>query len=100
MLDRLEKAGFVKRERNPDDRRSVLVRVNPAKLRKINALYAGINRQLGLFYANSRSGNPHGGEVFSAREYSSRGTPLRVRPLMNGPHRNLRCNHREAFCII
>src|SRR5580698_8914249 len=28
MLDRLEKAGVVKRERNPNDRRSVLVRVN------------------------------------------------------------------------
>ena len=45
MLDRLEKAGFVKRERNPDDRRSVLVRVNPRKLQKIHALYAGINQQ-------------------------------------------------------
>lgn len=45
MLDRLEKAGFVKREPNPNDRRSVLVRVNPKKLRKVNALYGGINRQ-------------------------------------------------------
>jgi DNA-binding MarR family transcriptional regulator len=53
MLDRLEKAGFVKRERNPDDRRSVLVRVNPAKLRKINALYAGINQRLGAFLAQT-----------------------------------------------
>jgi DNA-binding MarR family transcriptional regulator len=46
MLDRLEKAGFVKRERNPQDRRSVLVRVNPRKLKKIHALYQGINQQL------------------------------------------------------
>jgi DNA-binding MarR family transcriptional regulator len=53
MLDRLEKAGLVKRERNPDDRRSVLVRVNPAKLRKINALYAGINQQLATFLAQT-----------------------------------------------
>ncbi len=45
MLDRLEKAGFVKREPNPNDRRSVLVRVNPKKLEKIHALYAGINQQ-------------------------------------------------------
>lgn len=45
MLDRLEKAGFVKREPNPNDRRSVLVRVNPKKLEKIRALYAGINQQ-------------------------------------------------------
>ena len=49
MLDRLEKAGFVKRAPNPNDRRSVLVRVDPRKLRKINALYAGINRRLESF---------------------------------------------------
>src|SRR5579863_680518 len=29
MLDRLEKASLVKREPNPADRRSILVRVNP-----------------------------------------------------------------------
>jgi len=46
MLDRLQTAGFVKREPNPHDRRSVLVRVNPRKLQMINALYAGINEQL------------------------------------------------------
>jgi DNA-binding MarR family transcriptional regulator len=51
MLDRLEKAGYVRRERNPNDRRSVLVRASPAKLRKVNALYAGINRQFGAFVA-------------------------------------------------
>jgi len=45
MLDRLEWAGFVIREPNPLDRRSVVVRVNPKKFRTINALYAGINRQ-------------------------------------------------------
>jgi DNA-binding MarR family transcriptional regulator len=49
MLDRLEKGGFVKREPNPNDRRSVLVRVNPRKLRKIHAEYAGINQRLEAF---------------------------------------------------
>ncbi len=53
MLDRLEKAGFVRRERNPNDRRSVLVQVNPRKLRKVNALYAGINEGLGAFLADT-----------------------------------------------
>jgi DNA-binding MarR family transcriptional regulator len=53
MLDRLEKAGFVKREPNPDDRRSVLVCVNPRKLRKIHALYAGINKQLDAFFSDT-----------------------------------------------
>ncbi len=46
MLDRLEKAGFVKRERNPNDRRSVLVHVNPKRLQKMPAYYAEINAQM------------------------------------------------------
>ena len=46
MLDRLEKAGCIKREPNPGDRRSVLVRVNPRKMEKINAHYAGVAAQL------------------------------------------------------
>jgi len=45
MLDRLEKAGFVKRSPNPADRRSILVQVNPAKLRKIQAHYARIEQE-------------------------------------------------------
>ena len=53
MLDRLEKAGFVKREPNPDDRRSVLVRVHPGKLRKIHALYAGLNQRLEVFLSEN-----------------------------------------------
>ena len=53
MLDRLEKAGVVKRERNPNDRRSVLVRVNPKRLRKINALYGGINKRLDSFFSET-----------------------------------------------
>jgi len=45
MLDRLEKAGFVKRAPNPADRRSVLVSVNPRQLKKINAHYERIELQ-------------------------------------------------------
>jgi DNA-binding MarR family transcriptional regulator len=41
-LDRLEKAGFIRREPNPDDRRSLLVRILPAKLRKVAGMYEGI----------------------------------------------------------
>jgi DNA-binding MarR family transcriptional regulator len=46
MLDRLEKSGYVKREPNPRDRRSVLVRLNPAKLKKVNAFYGEINERM------------------------------------------------------
>jgi MarR family transcriptional regulator, organic hydroperoxide resistance regulator len=46
MLDRLEKGGYVKRAPNPRDRRSVLVRLNPAKLKKIQAFYREINQQM------------------------------------------------------
>jgi len=53
MLDRLEKAGVVTREPNPHDRRSLLVRVNPSKLRKIHALYAAIDQQFEAFLAEN-----------------------------------------------
>ena len=49
MLDRLEKAGYLKREPNPQDRRSLLVRINPKKLEKIHSYYGEINRQMGAF---------------------------------------------------
>ncbi len=75
MLDRLEKAGFVKREPNPNDRRSVLVRVNPAKLRKVNALYSGINQQLEGFF----SGIPET-ELQTVVKFLSRVNALRTAP--------------------
>jgi MarR family transcriptional regulator, organic hydroperoxide resistance regulator len=46
MLDRLEKGGYVKRAPNPRDRRSVLVRLNPAKLKKIQAFYRETNQRM------------------------------------------------------
>ena len=49
MLDRLEKAGYIKREPNPQDRRSLLVRINPKKLEKMHSYYGEINRQMSAF---------------------------------------------------
>ena len=46
MLDRLEKGGYVKRVPNPRDRRSVLVRLNPTKLKKVWAFYDEINERM------------------------------------------------------
>ncbi|HEX3472151.1 MAG TPA: MarR family transcriptional regulator [Silvibacterium sp.] len=51
MLDRLEKAGYARRERNPDDRRSVLVHLNTAKMARVGEYYGAINDQLGRFLA-------------------------------------------------
>lgn len=44
-LDRLEKAGFVRRERNPDDRRSLIVKIIPTKLRKLAGMYEGVEQE-------------------------------------------------------
>jgi DNA-binding MarR family transcriptional regulator len=44
-LDRLEKAGYLRREANPDDRRSVLITLVPARMRKLAALYEGVERE-------------------------------------------------------
>ena len=41
LIDRLEKAGFVVRERGADDRRRVTVHAVPEKLRQVDRLYAG-----------------------------------------------------------
>lgn len=53
VLDRLEKAGFIRRTANPDDRRSVLVDFAPAKQRKVTAHYDGIERQFGELLKSS-----------------------------------------------
>ena len=50
-LDRLEKAGYVRRERNPQDRRSVLIHLEPETLSQIAVHYDSINEQLGAFLA-------------------------------------------------
>jgi DNA-binding MarR family transcriptional regulator len=35
----LQKAGYIRRDANPDDRRSVIVRPLPGDLRKLEAIY-------------------------------------------------------------
>jgi MarR family transcriptional regulator, organic hydroperoxide resistance regulator len=43
-LDRLEKAGYLRREPNPRDRRSLLVALVPARMRKLASLYEGVEK--------------------------------------------------------
>lgn len=44
-LDRLERAGYIKREPNPADRRSLLIALVPARIRKLEALYKDIESE-------------------------------------------------------
>jgi MarR family transcriptional regulator, organic hydroperoxide resistance regulator len=46
VLDRLEKAGYIRREANPRDRRSVLIRPVAAKLRKLHKIYQSKSESL------------------------------------------------------
>lgn len=52
VLDRMEKAGLVRRERNPNDRRSVLVHLQPATLTGIETHYAEIASRTYAFFAS------------------------------------------------
>ncbi len=44
-LDRLEKAGYLRREANPADRRSLLITLIPARLRKLATMYEGVESE-------------------------------------------------------
>jgi MarR family transcriptional regulator, organic hydroperoxide resistance regulator len=44
-LDRLEKAGYLRREANPADRRSLLITLIPTRLAKIAAMYEGVENE-------------------------------------------------------
>jgi MarR family transcriptional regulator, organic hydroperoxide resistance regulator len=50
MLDRLEKGGYLKREPNPRDRRSVLVHLNPAKAKKLQSFYGEVNERMAALF--------------------------------------------------
>jgi len=46
VIDRLELAGFVRREKDPADRRKVIVRARPAMTRRIAPLYDSLQREM------------------------------------------------------
>jgi len=46
ILDRLERDGWVSRERDPADRRAVLVRARPDRAAEVFRLYGGMNTSL------------------------------------------------------
>jgi MarR family transcriptional regulator, organic hydroperoxide resistance regulator len=44
-LDRLEKAGYLRRGPNPEDRRSLLITLIPVRLRRVAAMYEGVENE-------------------------------------------------------
>ena len=44
-LDRLEKGGYIRREPNPADRRSLLIHINPARLLKLKGIYENVEAE-------------------------------------------------------
>ena len=46
ILDRLERAGFVQRERDPSDRRKILVRSRPGRAEEVARLFAPLDQAL------------------------------------------------------
>jgi DNA-binding MarR family transcriptional regulator len=46
VLDRLEKAGYIRREPNPQDRRSSIIRPIPSKARNLHSIYRSKSQEL------------------------------------------------------
>jgi len=46
VLDRLEKGGWLARDRDPNDRRSVVLRIRPERVGEVFGLYSGMNAAL------------------------------------------------------
>jgi MarR family transcriptional regulator, organic hydroperoxide resistance regulator len=44
-LDRLQKAGYIRREPNPADRRSLIVTLAPVRNRKLTAMYGEVESE-------------------------------------------------------
>jgi DNA-binding MarR family transcriptional regulator len=51
-LDRLERAGYIIRERNPADRRSIIVRIVPERIQPVHEYYREINAGVDQIFAS------------------------------------------------
>ncbi len=62
VIDRLERAGYVRREKDPADRRKVVVRARPAMTRRIAPLYDSLQREMTALW--SRYSDPQLALIF------------------------------------
>jgi DNA-binding MarR family transcriptional regulator len=51
LVDRLEEGGFVRRERDPDDRRRVIVHLVPERARRIGKMFEPVSRAMAELHA-------------------------------------------------
>jgi DNA-binding MarR family transcriptional regulator len=56
-LDRLQNAGYVRREPNPADRRSLIVTLVPVRMRKVAGMYGEVERETRRLLATLPSGD-------------------------------------------
>ena len=56
VIDRLERAGYVRREKDPTDRRKVVVRARPAMTRRIAPLYDSLQREMTALWSRYNDG--------------------------------------------
>jgi MarR family transcriptional regulator, organic hydroperoxide resistance regulator len=56
-LDRLQKAGYIRREPNPADRRSLIVTLMPVRNRKLNSMYGEVETETRRLLATLPSGD-------------------------------------------
>jgi DNA-binding MarR family transcriptional regulator len=56
-LDRLQKAGYIRREPNPADRRSLIVTLAPVRMRKVAAMYGEVESETRRLLATLPAGD-------------------------------------------
>jgi DNA-binding MarR family transcriptional regulator len=71
-VDRLERQGYVVRERNPADRRSVIVRAVPERMREIQARYRKVYTGLDQLFASFTQAELRTVHAFFGRANASR----------------------------
>jgi DNA-binding MarR family transcriptional regulator len=77
VLDRLEREGYVRRQPNPNDGRSVVVEFSPAKRRKVKAHYDAVEQEFAKLLASSSIEELETALAFFARMNAARAATQR-----------------------